>query len=782
MQAGWDSVAPDQIDSLNTREIEILGMMAKGLSNSQVAARLNLSKDTIKWYNKRIFLKLGVGSRTQAIAKAFDSGLLETQPKTQSALAPRPLHNLPAPITSFVGREKEIEEIGQLLTSQRLLVLTGAGGSGKTRLALQVGRNQLGKFRDGLWLVELAALVDPGLVVQAVAQVFGLSSNADETLTTVVKRYLSRKQLLLILDNFEHLLEAAPLIGEILAAAPQVTILVTSRERLHIYGELEYPVFPLSLPDTSRKETLQQIISYDSLKLFLQRAQAVRPNLRLNETQARAAAQICIRLDGLPLALELAATQAKVYSFPQLADLLKANLASLPPGPRDAPARQRTLRATIEWSYSLLSPSEKALFARLAIFTGGGTLEAVEAICAGANPDHVREDLASLVDKNMTVPREGQDGELHFTLLETIRAFALECLKDSGEMDWLRQAHAAYFANLAELSSVEIRGVKQVYWFARLRTERENIRSILQWSLAGSEPDTDATPGLRLVSALTYFWFYDAQFLEDARCWTELALQKSTGASAQISAGIKILAGSLDTVFGDRLRGRVLLREAYAIYNRIHDEAQAALALVYLSGGYIGSSAEARQGLAPCNEGLAYFRKVNDKHGISEALNALGELSFSIGDYASAKNYYEECLQISEETGERLRVAIQYSNLSITAYHQNQPPDDIEKLAIKAIRVFQEVDSANGILGTFPKLATAAILSGNPERAARLLGACQKLLEEIGSRFQNDGQSDFDHLIVEIKRSLGEDGCQAESAKGAAMTYAQALNYALGQE
>ncbi len=261
---------------------------------------------------------------------------------------------------------------------------------------------------------------------------FGLSSNSDETLTAVLKRYLARKQLLIILDNFEHVLDAAPLVGEILAAAPNITILVTSRERLHIYGELEYPVYPLSLPDLSRRETLQQILNYDSLKLFFQRALAVRSGIRINESQANAAAQICIRLDGLPLALELAATQAKVYSFSQLAELLKANLANLPSGPRDAPARQHTLRATIEWSYSLLSPAEKLLFARLAIFKGGGTLEAIEAICAGADLDHVGQDLASLVDKNMTVPREGQDGELRFTLLETIREFSLERLEEFG--------------------------------------------------------------------------------------------------------------------------------------------------------------------------------------------------------------------------------------------------------------------------------------------------------------------------------------------------------------
>jgi tetratricopeptide (TPR) repeat protein len=374
----------------------------------------------------------------------------------------------------------------------------------------------------------------------------------------------------------------------------------------------------------------------------------------------------------------------------------------------------------------------------------------------------------------MTVPREGQDGELHFILLETIREFALECLENSAELDWLRHTHAAYFTGLTEQSAQEIRGVKQVYWFARLRAERENIRSILQWSLGGSQPEY----GLRLVAALAYFWYYDAQFPEDAQCWTELALEKSTNASPQISAGIKMTAGRLASGYGDRRTGRDYLRDAYAIYRRIHDETQAAWSQVYLSGGYIGSPAEAKEGLPIAREGLAYFREMKDKLGISSALNTLGELAFRIGDYATAKNYYEECLLMAEETGERFRVAMQYLNLSMVAYHQNQPRD-VDRLAKKGIQVYQEVNSTFGVLTTLPKLAEAAILSGKPERAARLLGACQKLLEEIGGRFQPNDRSELDQLIDEIKHSLGEDGYQAEWARGAALTYPEALAYAL---
>ena len=467
-----------KIDPLNTREAEILGLMAEGLSNSQIALRLNLSQETVKWYNKHLFLKLGAESRSQAVAIAVENGLFGTRAPAETRDEPRPTHNLPAALTSFVGRVKEIDDINRLLKTNRLVVLTGAGGSGKTRLALQVARGQIGRFRDGVWLVELAALTDPALVGQAVSQGLGLAYNSEETPATVVKRFLARKHLLLILDNFEHLLDAATLVSEILSAAPQVVILATSRERLHIYGEYEFPVYPLNLPDPNRKETLQQVLGHDALVLFFQRVQSVRPELKMDEAQVAAAAQICTQLDGLPLALELAASQVKIYTLGQLAEHLKENLTGLPAGPRDLPARQRTLRATIEWSYSLLSGEEKNLFARLAVFEGGATLDAVEEMCGENNPEEVRDRLSSLVDKNMIVPREGRDGELHHTLLETIREYALECLEKSGELDRLRHKHATYYARMAEGLERDIRSAKQAYWFARLRTERENIRAI----------------------------------------------------------------------------------------------------------------------------------------------------------------------------------------------------------------------------------------------------------------------------------------------------------------
>jgi non-specific serine/threonine protein kinase len=777
MQTDSGLIDQYQIDPLNAREMEILGLVSKGLSNGQIAQRLSLSQETIKWYNKHIFSKLGVGSRTQAVAAAAELGLLGAREAPEVKPEISQSHNLPAPLTSFVGREKELKEIAGLLASNRLILLTGPGGSGKTRLALQVARSSAAKYRNGAWLVELASLADPAQVVHAVAEVFQLSSNPREPLEAIVRRFLSQKHLLLILDNFEHLLEAAPLVGEILAAAPRVTILATSRERLNVYGETEYQIHPLSLPDATRRETPQQILNYDSIRLFMQRARAVRPDLSLDETQAHAVAKISHRLDGLPLALELAATQVKILTLPQLAEQLEQSLIGLASGPRDVPHRQRTLRATIEWSYSLLDDAEKTLFARAGIFKGGGTLHAIEAVCADSKLKTVRECLTSLVNKNMIAPREGRDGELYFILLETIREFALERLEAGGELEHLRRKHAEYYVNLVERANAEIRSERQVYWFARLRAERENVRAILQWVSGRPEMDAD----LRLVAALSYFWYYDGHSIEEARRWAELALEKSKNAPPRLAAGVMITAGRLCLDYSTQKQGRAYLKNAHDLYRSIGDEHQAAWSQIYLGSSYSYSREDAVEGLRICAQGLDYFRETRDKLGIAQALNIMGELSRLLGDHASAREYYEECLLIARETGEKLRIAMQYGNLGFVAYHQNQP-EELERAARAGVRLFQEMGSDFGVLATLPILAGGAILTGQAARAARLMSASLKLLEDIGARHQLTDRIEFDLFIEEIRRALSEEAFQTEWQRGAAMSYEELLAFALPED
>ena len=348
-------------ESFSLREIEVLGLIADGLTNREISQKLYLSTETVKWYNKQIFPKLGVSNRTQAVKKAVELELLIPDKTSQVAVKPRLLSNLPAQLTSYIGRKVEIAEIKELLMEHRLVVLTGPGGTGKTRLALQVAGELPGNYRDGVWLVELASINNPAQVLNAIANVLSLSESNKMSLVSVLKHYLRNKHLLLLIDNFEHLLDAASLVGDLLAGAPGVTILATSRERLHLYGEQEYPVHPLGLPDIQRPEPTEQLLNYDAIKLFIDRARAAKPGFILGEDQIPAVVRICKLLDGLPLAIELSAPLVKVFMPSVIAERLEASLDALPGGPRDAPARQRTLRATLDWSYNLLQEDEKDL-------------------------------------------------------------------------------------------------------------------------------------------------------------------------------------------------------------------------------------------------------------------------------------------------------------------------------------------------------------------------------------------------------------------------------------
>jgi predicted ATPase/DNA-binding CsgD family transcriptional regulator len=342
------SPEPDSKEPLHPRQVEIFRLIAQGLTDREIATKLNLSLETIKWYNKQAYAKLGVSNRTEAVAVASQFNLLAPTPFEAVPIPLRSNHNLPAPINSFIGRATEIKEIQGLLQENRLVVLTGPGGTGKTRLALEVARALVDQYRDGVWWVELAPISDASLVPDAIVQTLGINLATSQPSIELLRRFLRNKNSLILLDNFEHLLDAASLVGNLLAVAPGLTILATSRERLHLYGEQEYPVLPMHLPAAQVVQRIEQILSYDACNLFYQRAKKVKPGLLVDQLQANAISQLCIRLDGLPLAVELAASQVRIFSPVILSERLKNSLALLPDGPRDLPARQRTLYATID--------------------------------------------------------------------------------------------------------------------------------------------------------------------------------------------------------------------------------------------------------------------------------------------------------------------------------------------------------------------------------------------------------------------------------------------------
>jgi len=764
------------IEPFSQREIDILGLISGGLSNHEISQKLLLSPETIKWYNKQIFVKLGARSRTQAVRMASEFGLLDSQTAATTEKESRRSSNLPAQLTSFVGRVKEIAEIKYLLKSSRLVVLTGPGGCGKSRLASQVAAELVDSYRDGVWLVEFASISEPALVANAIVQVLQINASGDASLVDVLKRFLARKHLLLLLDNMEHLPEAHPLVSELLATAPQVTVLSTSRERLHVYGEQEYPVHPLSLPDLHRGETKDQLLAYEAVNLFIQRARAVQPGFKVDEAEISPVARICVRLDGLPLAIELAASQVKIQPPLILAQRLDNSLDALPSGPRDLPARQRTLRATLDWSYNLLQEDEKKLFARLAVFSGGGTLEGIISICSRGLSRDTIEVLSALVEKNLVYTRQGSDGELRFTMLETIHEYATERLSTCGEAESIRILQADYFAHLAEAADAEIYTSRQGYWFVRLRDELDNIRSILTWSLNGNENEY----GLRLAAALHTFWAYDGLGAEGRR-WTDLALSSSTQAAPPLRAGILRSAGHIASYVGDLRRGKELLHRALELYQQIGDEGNAAWSMVYLGGDYQENPHEHAQGMVLCTQGLTHFLKTEDKPGMAYTFNSLGELARLQGDYAAARRYYEESLSVVKETGERQREAILLNNLCFVAYHQ-QDYRLAMHFAQRCIVVAGDLKSKFRQACLLATMAGPTAALGQPERAARLLGASHARMEALGTRHMPADQPELDLFEAAARNELGDEAFQEAWQAGQAMTLQEAVSLALKEK
>ena len=440
-------------------------------------------------------------------------------------------NNLPLQPTPLIGRAKEVSEVCERLSRPevRLLTLTGAGGTGKTRLGLQAAAELTQEFEDGVYFVSLAAIRDPQLVVPAMAGTLGVKEAGGQPLLENLEYYLGEKRMLLMLDNFEQILEAAPMVAELLSAAPNLKVLATSRIPLRLYGEYEYSVPPLALPDPGRPPSVERLTHYETVRLFIERAQAAKADFSVTNDNAPAVAEICYRLDGLPLAIELAAARIKLLTPQAMLGRLGNRLKLLTGGARDLPERQRTLKSTIEWSYGLLEEDEKVLFARLSVFAGGRTMEAIEAICDAEDdlPVDVLDGLASLVDKSLLKQEEGVGGEPRFVMLETIHEFAREKLQESEEGEDIRRLHAEYFLALAEEGDPGLEeGSQQPVWLERLEEEHDNMRRALSWSLGQGQ---DSELALRIGAALGEFWYLRGYWSEGRR-WLEEALAKSSPA------------------------------------------------------------------------------------------------------------------------------------------------------------------------------------------------------------------------------------------------------------
>ena len=693
------------------------------------------------------------------------------------------MNNLPAQPTPLVGRERELGEVRDLLRGEgvRLLTLTGPGGIGKTRLGLQVAADLLDEFEDGVFFVELAPITDPALVASAIAEALGVVEAGDQPLEEVLKDYLRDKELLLLLDNFEQVLGAAQRGGKLLSACPKLKVLATSRSVLRVYGEQEYPVPPLELPSPGRLPPIDRLSQYEAVRLFIERAKAAKPDFSVTDGNAPAVAEICARLDGLPLAIELAAARIKLLTPSAMLERLGSRLKLLGGGARDLPERQRTLRGTIEWSHALLEEGEQMLFARLAVFSGGRTLEAIEAICdaKGDLPVDTLDGVSSLLDKSLLRQEEGPEGEPRFVMLETIHEYARERLEASGEAEETRRLHAEYFLALAEEAEPELSGADQLAYLERLEAEHDNFRAALTWSL-DKEPET----ALRLASALARFWEKSSYFSEGSR-WLEAALGQSDrvdAAATDSATRAKLLseAGTFAFFRTDFERAIVLHGEALELYRQVGDESGVAFALLCLGAQHMEKGDHERA--APfLEEALALSHRIGDKRNIAGTLHNLAEVERQRGNYERAKTLGMQSIALSREMEDKWQLAMVVGWLGLLAVWSGDDHDLAERSLEEALALDREL--GNWAYGAYCLEGFAGLAEARAQGAcaARLWGAAEALRTNIGAPLPLDARRLYERRMAAARSQLGEAAWEAAFAQGMAMSAEEAAEYALGE-
>jgi predicted ATPase/DNA-binding CsgD family transcriptional regulator len=693
----------------------------------------------------------------------------------------RPSYNLPSELSSFVGRDKELAEVRRLLENNRLLTLTGSGGCGKTRLALAAASELVERFEDGVWLVELASLAEPSLVPQAVAFTLGVRERPGSSLTEALSDYLRTRKLLLILDNCEHLIDACAELAEAwLHSCPALRVFATSREALGITGEIAWPVPSLSLPDLRRLPDVESLPRYESARLFVERATTVKPNFKLTEQNAPAVAQVCYRLDGIPLAIELAAARTKVLSVEEISARLGDSFRLLAAGSRTAMPHQRTLHATMDWSHELLGQKERVVFRRLSVFAGGFTLEAAESICAGEDPqrDEMLELLSQLIDKSLVVALEPH-GATRYRLLETIRQYGRERLEEAGEAARVRERHAGYYLALAEEAEPELKGERQVTWLERLETEHDNLRVTMAWLLGRGESEDAA----RLGWALWLFWGIRTHLAEGRRSMERaLSTKGSVAMSASARAKALFVAGMMSNYQGDHLSAEPLVQECLRLFQELGDKLGTAYALS--NSGYVAlGQGRYQQAVAVIEEAADLFLEEGEKWGAAIELGFLAVAWRNQGDHERAKRLAKRGLAISREIGERQATTSALYTLAILAQTEGEDErarDLFEEGLILSAELGNEADVAHCLEG----LASVYGAEGRIVRAARLWGAEETLLEKL-----EDAVYTYVPDRALHRRQVAAAGSQLDEAawiaawtEGRSMSLEQAVEYALERE
>ena len=695
-------------------------------------------------------------------------------------------NNLPQRLTTFLGREGEIGEVGDLLESHRLLTLTGPGGTGKTRLSVEVARRMLARYPDGVYFVELASIADPELVLPSIAQTLSLPDRGGRGTDERLIDFLGERRMLLVLDNFEQVIDAAPEIGRLLAAAPNISILSSSRSALQISGEQEYPVPPLGLPDPSHLPTLEQLSQYEAVALFIERARGVKPAFEVTNENAPAVAEICVRLDGLPLAIELAAARIRILTPQAMLGRLGDRLGLLAGGSRDLPERQQTLRGAIAWSHDLLDETDRALFAALSVFIGGAGLAEIERVCSEDINGEVLDALASLLEKSLLRQTEGADGQPRFTMLETIREYAVERSVERGRRDALRDAHSDAFADVAATAAVEVMGHDKRTWLDRLEEDHDNLRAAIGWAVESGNAKT----ALRLTANLWRFWQmrgYLAEGLERL----ELALAMP---AANDHPGLR--ADALDAAAGitywqaDAERARGYYQEEIELRRAMGDQRGLAEALYGISFTWsirhpLEFNAEgSAMAVATLDEALQIFRELGDEGGIGRCEWAMSNILYGDRNVPEAIQHARNALAVFERMGDDFMIGWSKFTLALGAVAQDLDDgggsqslrDEARDWLKQALRIFSEAQDVSGYTLVIDTLGLVAYRNGDVKRGARLSGAVRALerITGTGLNFWNRGVLDYEPQVVYAAPELA-----AAVAEGEALSLDEAVAYAL---
>jgi predicted ATPase len=727
-------------------------------------------------------------------------------------------NNLPQRRLRLIGREKELEALQHLLRQENvgLLTITGPGGIGKTRLALQIAANVLSEFDDGAFFIPLSSITNPDLVVPTIIKTLGLSSAEGISAFSLLKSYLQDKHILLVLDNFEQIVSAAPLLGELLEAAPELKILVTSRAVLHIYGEHEFNIQPLLIPDLNHLPPLPELAHLPAMALFLDRARAVKADLDLTPENALPLAEICVRLDGIPLALELAAARVKLFSPQALLRELNREFSILAYKSVDHEPRHQTLRNAIAWSYQLLNVEERALFAQLGSFMGGCTLDAVEAVCVfeKGSGESTLEYLSSLVDKSMLWHESRPNGEPRFNLLETLREYALEQLSLSGQIESVYRRHMAYFLQLVEMIEPGAREPNLPAWMNRLEEEHDNFRAALQRALEFGEDDI----ALRIAGAVWRFWQIHGHIEEGAK-WMQVILERTTVQESVARTKALWGAGWLGMVLGTLEQARTYFEEGAGLSRRLGNQRYLGLSLhgigavaraqgdfthsrtafeeslplfqalkntedVAWTFEHLGATAldqgEFEQAAAYIQQGLTIFRELGQQWPCAEALTFLGHAALQQACYNRARQHYEEARAIYEALDDRSNIAALNSYIGAALFGLGNCEQAVG-LYKENLITLHSLNNYWGVVWGVERLADAAEHSGQLMDAARLGGAASTLQRITGVLWHPGFHSQYhERRFAALKAALGEAEWERLWEEGRAMDIDGAVSCALG--